>query len=343
MISADRAGLVQWWFPDWSLEGAVSDFDAPINAMAAVGDDTLKVVVAPQAPSLVLLELPQRIELLPEDAAPTFHAWWQRGWLVSGLSDGRIRKYDVTTHEVSFFESHHAGAVRTVVEVNGDGTPAALRHLSGGDDGQVLAQRWNGEVSALDTSKQPVSAMAASPDGARAAWAFNDGTLVLWSLQFGREISRERVGLVHDLAFAPDGRTLAAGRDDKRVALYDAEDGKERPQPGQADGAVLVVRWAPDGKRLYSAGADARLTEWSDSGARTFATTHGQITALDVRAEWVATGSNGEVHLWHRESGALWAQVPADAGRLAAVHFIDGHTLFAIGADRVPHVWQISQ
>ena len=76
---------------------------------------------------------------------------------------------------------------------------------------------------------------------------------------------------------------------------------------------------------------------------RTLSTDHGQVTALDVSAngEWLAAGSDGDLYIWSLESGALWARVPADSGRWAAVKFVDEASLFAIGADRVPHLFHL--
>jgi len=345
LISSDAAGEVQWGFAQLPFEGTLTLPQGRVVAAATAG---LRVFVAPQGPALVAIDLPARRETLREEATPTFHAYWSRGWLVSGLSDGRIRKYELASREVSTFESRHRSGVRAVAEVKGEERPETLRHLSAGDDGQVLAQRWNGEVTVLDSnSTQAISALAVDPAGTRAAWSFNDGALVLWSLSFGKEISRERVGLVHTLVFSPDGRWLAAGREDERVALYAAESGKAGATLGPSDGPVLVLRWSGDGERLFSAGAETKVTEWSvanGSALRTFSTARGQVTALDVSPDQsrLAAGSEGEVFIWDTETAALWARLPADGGRWSAVHFIDDSTLFAIGSDRVPRRYPLA-
>ena len=60
-----------------------------------------------------------------------------------------------------------------------------------------------------------------------------EGTIHLWEINSGQVLRRivEPCGLVWSLAFAPDGRTLAAGGGDSTILLWDltgsAKDGKK--------------------------------------------------------------------------------------------------------------------
>jgi WD40 repeat protein len=245
-------------------------------------------------------------------------------------------------------ESKHAGAVRWVAEVPGDEAPTALRHLSGGDDGKVLAQRWNGEVEVLDeVSGARFTQVAVSPDATRAAWAFEDGTVVLWALKAGKQVLRNKSAVVRSLRFSGDSRRVALGRDDKRVVILDAEAGKEVMTLEETDAAVLAVQWAAKDSQVVVALANGHVQLW-DVAARRVAHTWTQpgdrTTSIDVSNDGrlIAAGSDdGHVYVFEVEGGGLFADVPADAGDVLSVAFIGNDALFAAGTDRQVHVFNL--
>ncbi len=105
-------------------------------------------------------------------------------------------------------------------------------------DGRVYYGTGNGGVGTWDpvakTSTRwmnfhrhtvTVSAMALSPDGSRLATACTEGRVVIWDTNAAREDNRELAEwmshtLVHDLAFAPDGRHLAAAHENTTIYIY---------------------------------------------------------------------------------------------------------------------------
>ena len=342
LVSGAGDGVLRWWFPDGSLDGQLAGFEPGVQALVALPDS---VLVATRKRKLERWALPKPDARLPDDGVPTAHAFSSTDWLLSGMRDGRVRKFDRATGAVSWVEAHHDGAVRALAQVPGVRRPEALRHLSGGDDGQVMAQRWNGEVTTLDHRDARVTALAVDDRGLRAAWGYDDGTLVVWSLEFGKEISREQAAVARALAFSPDGATLAAGRDDKRVALFAADTGKQSGELAELDGPGLAVAWSADGKRLFSGGTDGKIVTWdvaTKQAGQQWANARDRIVSLDVSAEGlVAAGSDdGEVYVYSPQHG-LVAEVPADLGDALAVHFVDAKTLFAAGSDRLLHFWPL--
>jgi WD40 repeat protein len=280
---------------------------------------------------------------------PTVHAVFPRGWLVTGTREGVVRRLDLDSGEEGVLEVRHTAAVRGLAEVAGEERPEALRLLSGGDDGLVKGQRWNGTIEVLDASPgHKVTALAAAKDGQRAAWAYDDGTWVLWSLAFGKEIARGQDAVVRAVTFSADGRTVALGREDKRVELLHAETGHQQALFEPVDAAVTSVAFGPGGAVLAAGSADGRVTLWDVASRRV---THqltqprSRVSALDVSPDGrlVAAGSDdGDTWLWDVASGQLLAQVPVDAGDALAVAFRGPDSLVSVGTDRVVHRWTIA-
>ena len=134
-----------------------------------------------------------------------------------------------------------------------------------------IAQVWGGgsgeAMLVIPHGTDPVTAVAWSPDGKLIAANSDDGTLTIWDgvtfeeLRRGTFVGRDGgPTLFHGLAFAPDGRTLAAavtlgsGKATERVILIDPEKaewgGNAFPPLGLT---VRSVAWSPDGKRLIGA------------------------------------------------------------------------------------------
>ncbi len=346
LVSGGADGVVRALFPDGALQAT---WDGEVAGVQVVAEAPGGVVVADRRRGLARWSLPAPPERLPEDGVPTAHLWTDQGWMLSGLRDGRIRRVDLDTHEVGFVEAAHHGAVRVLVAVKGEPSAARLRFLSGGDDGRVLAQRWSGEVLLLDeVPGGRVTALAVDEQGTRAAWAFADGTRVLFGLEAMKPIARVEEAVVTVLRFAPGaGRVLAAGREDKRVSLLDADTFREQGRLEELDGPVTSLAFGPRGEALYAGDRSGAVSSWDVANRRRVhaaQVSQERVGALAVSADGalLAVGSDdGSVELLRVGDGLPLALVPADAGDVLAVHFDAQGGLRAIGTDRVPHRWPV--
>ncbi|HEX8071498.1 MAG TPA: protein kinase [Pyrinomonadaceae bacterium] len=109
-----------------------------------------------------------------------------------------------------------------------------------------------------DPSKH-IWSVAFSRDGALAASASEDGTIILWDTKTWRPKFSPltgHAGAVYSVSFSPDGETLASGGDDATIRLWDTQRGRQLPgqPPLKTDRPVLRVAFSPDGSLLASCG-----------------------------------------------------------------------------------------
>jgi WD40 repeat protein len=174
-----------------------------------------------------------------------------------------------------------------------------------------------------------VRALAFAPDGRRlAATLLFKGppqpAVRFLDPESGRTIGElETEVVVPDwVAFAPDGSTIATGRSDRVVRLWDASTGRLRHvMPGHKT-VIYHGTFAPDGKTLATASWDGTARLWHVATGQellTLPAPGGLVWSVafapDGRTMAVGSGSGsqgGRVTLW-RAAG------PGDSGDLAAI------------------------
>ena len=178
------------------------------------------------------------------------------------------------------------------------------------------------EPTLLAEHDSPVQSVAFSPDGALLATGSDDGTLRVWRRgphRFSRwtrlhalrvSTGEREAAYSHDVAFSPDGSTLAFGLPDGTVRLWRlSENGEEleavpqhtlRPQAGR----ICSLAFSPNGGTL-------------------------------------ATGSwDGSAYIWGIVDGTLMRSLNAHANATTSVAFSpDGMTLVTASLDSVTKVW----
>ena len=256
-------------------------------------------------------------------------------------------------------------------------TPDGRLLAAGGDDGVVYL--WNVRTGARERSfagpagTQHIQALAISPDGGSLAVASarppgpgrrSPGDLTLFDLKTGKvRWARKGDRWVYSVAFAPDGKTLAAA--DGTVHLLDAATGAPQKRLAVKDRKALKIAFAPDGKSLAGAGG-----HWVAVGGGTQqvsevflwdAHTGKLLRRLNDLHPWLrsvayspdgkvlATGSCGpilqkgslswvssEIRLWDPHTGRLLRTIPGELAEVWSLAFSpDGRSLLSCDGEVV--------
>jgi WD40 repeat protein/serine/threonine protein kinase len=228
------------------------------------------------------------------------------------------------------------------------------------DGGRLAAAHGDGTIGLFDVEtgehRQPLSghtkvvfSVAFHPDGRHLASASADGTVKVWDVTTGATIhthpgqARGGGGASFvgsgGVAFSPDGRRLAAVRDNG-FTVWDVEGGREISSPSPKEGEVSFVAFSPDGRFLASGNGKGLLRVWD---ARTGQLVHeipahnAVITAVAFRphSRWVATaGYDRTVKVWDVTTGQVLRTLPGQSRTVFGLAFTpDGRRLAACGED----------
>jgi WD40 repeat protein len=180
--------------------------------------------------------------------------------------------------------------------------------------------------------------------------ATNGSKLSLWDAATGRLVrALPPIEYAEVLAFAPDGKRLAAGTLVRTVVIVDAQTGQvERTMEGHRE-TVDDLEFSPDGSQLVSSSADKTLRIWD---MRTFETQEvlegheGPLSGVDLFADGaklVSVGVDSTLRVWSIDRAPRVARLTGHVGRAWGVEFSpDGELVAAPGAEGQVRIWKVA-
>lgn len=157
----------------------------------------------------------------------------------------------------------------------------------------------------------------------------DDGVMVLWDLNTGREVRRlvGHTDSVSGVAFSPDASQALSGACDGTVRLWDRRTGREVRCLRGHQGFVSSVAFDPTGRRGLSGGWDGTVRLWDlDAGAE-LKRFPGHASGVQSVAfspdgrQAVSGGSDRTVRLWDVESGREVRRIEGQFETICFVRF----------------------
>jgi len=273
--------------------------------------------------------------------------------------DGRLLFGTVDSTHGAILDVASGRALGTLTSTGGAFSDAMFtadsRSLAAGTaDGHV--QVWDTTTGATMTAPRQhsgrVGAIQFSPDAALLAWATDDGRVNLWrpgaSVVARTLMAGEHVNA---LAFAPDGRWLVSGSQERTIRMWDVHTPSagrlvvEYPEP------VRALSFSKDGRLLAVGMWDSTVRLWDLDRRVEVAVLAGRSGHLQS-VESVAFAADGTllasasldrtVKLWEVSSHALIATLTGHAAGVTAVAFAaDGNTVQSAGKDGLVKDWKV--
>ena len=195
-----------------------------------------------------------------------------------------FRRADYFNRMVATLPGHNAHILALAADPTGNMIASGDRDggvkLWSRADLQLIAELDQHDCNKTERKRCAVTDLAFSPDGKYLASGSWDETIQVWSLNplerrylFDNEEPRRIVqtetgrvfldlGVISDIAFSPDGETLASASWDGRVKLLKADDGVEQRAFDLAPSIINAIAWSADGAYLAAAGDEA-LSLWN--------------------------------------------------------------------------------
>ncbi|MFD4180770.1 WD40 repeat domain-containing protein [Rhodococcus sp. NPDC058514] len=287
------------------------------------------------------------------------------GTIVTGGQDSTVRVWSLPATAV-----HVSASALTQPATSRDGSLVA----TGGYDSVI--RLWRAGVDrrlslasalALPRPLGGAHVVALAPDGAAMATAPTSGGQVqLWDVrdpQHPRALGGPiltQTRFTWELAFSPDGSTLAIGADDVSVRLWNLAD-PERPVPwgeplGGPTNLVRTAAFSPDGRNLVAADADGGIYAWDVRDAANPRAipvpASGQdginMVSFSPDGTMLATGGDDQsIVLWDRAGdGALAMRGSPLRGHTGTIYSVsfdpDGRHVISGSDDGTVRLWDVS-
>jgi WD40 repeat protein len=252
--------------------------------------------------------------------------------------------------------------------------PSPVAALAYHPNGKLLVAGGQGEAYVIDVPTGDIAAKLTGQTGKVTAIAFNkdggrlavasgtvgkSGEVRLYTMSSGglpnstpEHVIQAHADLIYDIAFSPDGKTLATTGYDRLIKLWDASTGKEANVLKDHSDTVYGLAFSPDGKYLASGSADRAVKIWE-------AATGKRLFTLSDATDWIyavawnpdgkhvtAAGVDKSVRVWEVTAEGVKLIHSVFAHEKAVVRLAyttDGQTLYSIGEDHVLKAWDTAK
>lgn len=236
-----------------------------------------------------------------------------------------------------------AGVVRTVAF-----SPDHRRAAVADETGVITV--WDidaqSRVATLRGHENAVVSAAFLPGGRRLLSLGEDHTLRIWTVEAQTSTALGDGVRIWAAELSPDGRIIAAAREDGVVVLYDVARATVSARLRGHRSDVYAAAFSPDGGRLVTAGADSSAIVWNVRTGRRIATLRGHaLEIFDVAfspdgTRIVTAGVDQTAKLWNARTGALRATLAGHASHVThAIFSHDGTRIATAGQDGAARIW----